>query len=253
MRLHAQSNRLLRLRLMTIVIAAVGIACDSDTRSSADGAIGRNAAADSVTGERAKLAADLQTRIVFLLSTLPNNPMASVSMGASGDTTFSVNIGNDTSHIAPRIVLDDPTLIAQLRQVGYRAVSFQDGDRTLLLPLPAAPTSRTLAEVPSGVAGEVARRVFADSVAKRLREVGVDARARGAEREILFVDGLSGSADVALGYANAVAGGMLGIERLRALRFTRMIVAGPKRSWCWNLMETSRPVACREDEIRRLQ
>ena len=237
---------------MTIVIAVVGIACDSDPAEDAGQSLGRSNA-DSVANERAQLTSDLQTRIIFLLSTLPSAATASVSMGLPGDTSLSVNIGNDTNHIAARMVLEDPVLVSQLRRVGYRAVSFQDVGRTIVLPLPAALDSERVAATPFGVAGEVARRMFADSVSTRLREVGADARARGAEREILFVDGLSGSGDVALGYANAVAHGMLALDRLRALRFTRIVVAGPKRAWCWDLASSSRAAACRDDEMRTLQ
>ena len=182
---------------------------------------------------------------MFALSASPNSPTASVVLGAPGDTTFSISITNDTNHVAPRLVLESPELVRELRRVGYRAVSFREADgRNVVLPIRAVADSESISVAPAGLAGELARREFADSVAARLRGVGVDARARGADREILYVDGVPGSADVALGYANAVAGGMLSIDRLRALRFAQMIVAGPKRSWCWNLAELSRPVAC---------
>ena len=236
---------------MTVVFVVFALACEPDSRSSAGTVADRAGGADSIVQERAKLASELQSRIVFLLSTLPNAPQASVSMGALGDTTFAVSIDSDTNHIAPRLIMEDPTLVAHLRRVGYGAVSFRQAGRVIVLPLRAETDS--VAVAPPGAAGEAARRIYADSVATRLREAGVDARARGVEREILFVDGLSGSADVALGYANALAGGLLRLDRLRALRFTRMIVAGPKRSWCWNLVASSTPKACGNDEIDELQ
>jgi hypothetical protein len=249
MRLHANSRWLLRLRLL-FVIAAAGLACDSDPGNTPDAAAGWARGSDSLTSQRTELVSDLQKRILFLLSTSPNAPTAGVYMGAPGDTTLSISITNDTSHIAPRLVLENPPLVSELRRVGYRAVSFREaGGRIVVLPLPDPAGAKVLTAAPEGRSGEIARREFADSVAARLRNVGVDARARGAEREILYMEGLTGSADVALGYANAVSGGMLAMERLKALRFRRLIVAGPQRVWCWNLTELSGPVACKGDEI----
>jgi hypothetical protein len=240
------------VRLLTFAIGALAIACDDDPADTARDA-GHAALNDSLASQRTELISDLQKRILFLLSTSPNAPTAGVYMGPPGDSTLSISISNDTDHIAPRLVLDNPSLIHELRRVGYRAISFRSaGGATVVLPLPGAGDS-TLAAAPQGPSGEVARREFADSVANRLRQVGVDARARGADREILYLDGLNGSADVALAYANAVAGGMLRVERLRALRFTRLIIANPRRAWCWNLAEPSPATACDSDQLRPLQ
>ncbi|HEY4303870.1 MAG TPA: hypothetical protein VGM82_05360 [Gemmatimonadaceae bacterium] len=236
---------------MTVVILAAGSACDPDAPNPPDGSETHAVVTrDSLSTRRTELVSDLQKRVLFLLSTSPNAPTAGVFTGGDGDSTLSISISNDTNHIAPRLVLENPPLVAELRSVGYRAVSFRDETgRTVVVPLPDA-TPLEVPTAPTGQAGEIVRRQFADSVAMRLRSVAADARARGPEREILYLDGLRGSGEIALGYANAVAGGMLSLERVRALRFTRMIVAGPTSLWCWNLAEMSGPVACSNAEIR---
>jgi hypothetical protein len=246
MRVFGTSIRLLGTGL-SVVVAAGLCACDSDGEKSGSSATEQaHAAADSLSGERSAIVADLQDRIVFLLSTLPNAPTASVYGGRPGDTTLTVSIPNDTNHAAARAVLQSATMVRQLRSVGYRAVSFLDAGSggMVVLPLPDPSATELIASAPTGAQGEAARRAFADSLSVRLRAVGSDARARGADREVLYLDGLSGSANVALGYANAVAGGVLTFERLKALRFDRLVVAARGGLWCWNMAELSGPTPC---------
>lgn len=246
MRVFGTSIRLLGTGLSVLAAAAL-CACDSDGDAPDTSNAGQTRAnSDSLSRARTTVVEDLQKRIVYVLSTLPNAPAASVYGGRPGDTTLTVSIPNDTNHAAARLVLQSPTLVRQLWGVGYRALSFLDAGSggMVVLPLPDPSATELVSNAPTGVQGELARRAFADSLSVRLRTVGSDARARGVEREVLYVDGLSGSANVALGYASAVTGEMLTFERLKALRFARLVVAARGGSWCWNVVDLSGPTAC---------
>jgi hypothetical protein len=255
MRVFGTPPRITGPNLCLLVMAAL-CACDSDDVKQYGGYTEKtHAAADSLSSARAAVVADLQDRIVFVLSTSPNSPAPSIYTGQPGDSTLTVSIPGDTNHAAAQLVLQSPSLVRQLWSVGYRSVSFPDAraDRTVTVSLPDPSAAELIATAPTGAQGELARRNFADSASVRLRAVGADARARGAEREVLYLDGLSGSANVAFGYANAVTGGMLALARLRALRFARLVVAGHAGSWCWNLSEPSGPTSCNPTDMAALR
>jgi len=253
MRVPGTSARLIRPILCLLAMAVFG-ACDSDdVKAYSAYSEKSHATADSLSGARAAVIADLQDRIAFALSTAPNSQAPSIYPGQAADTTLTVSIPGDTNQGGAQLLLQSPSLVRQLWRVGYRAVSFPDArGGTTVLTL-QDPSAAELMAAPVGAQGELARRTFADSASVRLRAVGSDARARGAEREILYLDGLSGSANVALGYANAVTGGMLALERLKSLRFARLVVAGSARSWCWNLAELTGPTPCNPTDMASLR
>ncbi len=245
-RSNMRVSRIARLVGLCLCLNGAASAASCTSQDSGVGSAG-NGRRDSLAAARAAVVADLEERIRFLLSTARNPPNVSVYGGSPSESTLTISIGNDTNYSAPRLVLDSPTLVRELWDVGYRAVSFPDSGsrRTMILPLrdPSA-SAASMATAPAGAAGALARRDFADTVAAQLRAIGADARARGADRQILYLTGLRGSASVALNYATAVSGGMLAMDHLRALRFTRLVVAAGGQSWCWDTTEPSGPAAC---------
>ncbi len=156
MRVFGPSSRLVGTSLCVLVTAIVS-ACDSDDAKPGNPDTGQTrATSDSLSSARATVVADLQDRLVFVLSTSPNSPTASVYGGASSDSILTVSIPDDTNHAAASIVLQSPALVRQLWSVGYRAVSLPNArtDRTVILPLPDPSAAEQVSTSPTGAQAE---------------------------------------------------------------------------------------------------